>query len=267
MGSGMSRDTVWEGVDGVRFLTNEAHLHVLNGGPYMAIGKTLMMKIVDEGVIITDDLFMHVPTWVLLHDVPLSVWSVSGLSKLASKVGIPMYTDKVTKDRSRMNYARCLVEVNVGQPPVMEFGVTMSGGRKYVQKVSYEHYSDYCCDCKKFGHNIFKFPNAKTGTVIPPPKPSTVARPKPKGNAHASIPGTPSSVPLGRKNGVLTGPGETSSLQGDKGDESMLEAHGLVIVDCAKASVPLPKGKGPVSILKGTGKANAHVAQVFFSFS
>ncbi|GAA0165650.1 hypothetical protein LIER_40029 [Lithospermum erythrorhizon] len=61
--------------------------------------------LVDAGVILGDDLFTSVPTWVLFPDVLLSVWSESGLSKIASKVGIPMYTDKVTKDRTKMSYA------------------------------------------------------------------------------------------------------------------------------------------------------------------
>lgn len=128
---------------------------VFQGGPYTTYGKTLMLKLVDDGVMLTDDLFMKIPTWVQLHDVPPSVWSASGLSKLSSKVGVPLYTDKVTRDRSKMNFARCLIEVDVDKPPVIEFGVKMTGNRRYVQKVAYEHYPDFCCECKSFGHNFF----------------------------------------------------------------------------------------------------------------
>ncbi|GAA0156242.1 hypothetical protein LIER_13777 [Lithospermum erythrorhizon] len=154
-----------------RFMSDEDRFKVFNGGPYLAFGKTLMLRLVDAGVIIGDDLFTSVPTWVLFHDVPLSVWSESGLSKIASKVGIPMYTDKFTKERTKMSYARCLVDVDVSKPPVMEFGVKLSGGRRYTQKVTYECYPDYCCDCKKFGHNIFKCPK-KTKVVETPVVPS-----------------------------------------------------------------------------------------------
>ncbi|GAA0141968.1 hypothetical protein LIER_35485 [Lithospermum erythrorhizon] len=55
-----------------------------------------------------------------------------------------------------MSYARCLVDVDVSKPPVLEFGVKLSGGRRYIQKVTYECNPDYCCDCKTFGHNVFK---------------------------------------------------------------------------------------------------------------
>ncbi|GAA0165340.1 hypothetical protein LIER_20773 [Lithospermum erythrorhizon] len=187
-------DSIVRGLDGFlvfRFLNEDDLLHVFHAGPYMAFGKKLMLKIVDEGVMLTDDLFMQVPTWVLLHEVPLSVWSESGLSKLSFKVGTLLYTDKVTKDRSKMNYARCLVEVNVSRPPVLEFGVKMSGGRRYVQKFSYEHYPEYCCECKKFGHNLFKCPKVANGGADPaatalashaPPPQARVSGPSPKTN-------------------------------------------------------------------------------------
>ncbi|GAA0175353.1 hypothetical protein LIER_28542 [Lithospermum erythrorhizon] len=63
-----------------RFATDDDRFRVFNGGPYLAYGKTLMLRLVDAGVILADDLFTSVPTWVLFHDVPLSVWSESGLS-------------------------------------------------------------------------------------------------------------------------------------------------------------------------------------------
>ncbi|GAA0158258.1 hypothetical protein LIER_38608 [Lithospermum erythrorhizon] len=153
-----------------RFASDEDRFKVFNGGPYLAFGKTLMLKLVDAGVILGDDLFTSVPTWVLVHDVPLSVWSESGLSKIASKVGIPMYTDKVTKDRTKMSYARCLVDVDVSKPPVLEFGVKLSGGRRYIQKVTCECYPDYCCDCKTFGHNVFKCKKIPNDVEVVPPK-------------------------------------------------------------------------------------------------
>ncbi|GAA0169346.1 hypothetical protein LIER_23858 [Lithospermum erythrorhizon] len=142
-----------------------------------------------------------------------------------------------------MNYARCLINVDVRKPPVLEFGVKMSGGRRYIQKVSYEHYPDYCCDCKEFGHNVFKCPKKPNvdGAPVNPPK-----VPRPKANAKAKGVGS-SKAPLPKEN--ANAPIGNSPLPG---------AVGCV----AKASVPFPKGKGPVSILKGAGKANAHIAPV-----
>ncbi|GAA0183483.1 hypothetical protein LIER_42414 [Lithospermum erythrorhizon] len=44
-------------------------------------------------------------------DVPLRYWTPSGLSKIASKLGRPLYTDQFTCERSRASYARILVEI------------------------------------------------------------------------------------------------------------------------------------------------------------
>ncbi|GAA0187424.1 hypothetical protein LIER_34712 [Lithospermum erythrorhizon] len=178
-----------------RFQNEHDLLHVFHGGPYMAFGKTLMLKIVEEGVMLRNDLFMQVPTWVLLHEVPLSVWSESGLSKISSKVGTPLYMDKVTKDWSKMNYARCLIEVNVSRPPVMEFGVKMSGDRRYVQKVPYENYPDYCCVCKKFGHNYFKCPKATNGGVESAVTPLAPHVPPSKVPSNAPLPMETTNAP------------------------------------------------------------------------
>ncbi|GAA0164290.1 hypothetical protein LIER_39756 [Lithospermum erythrorhizon] len=94
-----------------------------------------------------------------------------------------------------MNYARCLIEVNVSQPPVMEFGVKMSGDRRYVQKVSYEHYPDYCCVCKKFGHNFFKCPKVTNGGVEPAVTPLAPRVPPSKLPSNAPLPMDTTNAP------------------------------------------------------------------------
>ncbi|GAA0173699.1 hypothetical protein LIER_27261 [Lithospermum erythrorhizon] len=195
--------------------------------------------------------------WVLFHDVPLSVWSESGLSKIASKVGIPMYTDKVTKERTKMSYPRCLVDVDVSKPPVLEFGVKLSDGRRYIQKVTYECYTDNCCDCKTFGHNIFKCPKkskAVKAPVVPPP----VVSPR-EPNVHP-VPVAPPMVTRSRARVKSRGvappkeplpkdcvnvPIESGSLPG------VIESMDLV-------DSPSIKGKG----LKGVGKVKTIAAQV-----
>ncbi|KAK4348245.1 hypothetical protein RND71_034584 [Anisodus tanguticus] len=139
-----------------RLVTKEDRIKVFHGGPYMTFGKTLMLKLVDKGVLLNDNLFTNIPVWVVLRDVHLSVCSASGLSKITSRVGIPLYTDKFTKERSKMNYARVLIEIDISKEPVTEFGVKLPDTRRYVQKVEYENYPDYCFNWETFGHNHLK---------------------------------------------------------------------------------------------------------------
>ncbi|GAA0185496.1 hypothetical protein LIER_32784 [Lithospermum erythrorhizon] len=249
-----------------RFKSDEDRFRVFNGGPYLAFGKTLMLRLVDAGVIIGDDLFTSVPTWVLFHDVQLSVWSETGLSKIASKVGIPMYTDKFTKERSKMSYARCLVDVDVSKPPVMEFGVKLPGGKRYTQKVTYECYPDYCCDCKKFGHNIFKCPKkvkpVETPVVLPTDVPTvdpvSTMNPVPTTNPVSGVNPKPVHYPkvFRTKTRVKTKSKAPNKVSSSKGN-NIIEKSTLPMEKESGFLVISPQNKGPGSKKMDKGKAIA----------
>ncbi|GAA0185596.1 hypothetical protein LIER_32884 [Lithospermum erythrorhizon] len=254
-----------------RFKSDEDRFRVFNGGPYLAFGKTLMLRLVDAGVILGDDLFTSVPTWVLFHDVPLSVWSESGLSKIASKVGIPMYTDKFTKERTKMSYARCLVDVDVSKPPVLQFGVKLPGGQRYTQKVTYECYPDYCCDCKTFGHNVFKCPK-KVNEAVTPVVPSPVV-PPPVIPSPVVTSSTPTTTPVPATIPVPVIPTKVNRLKTrfknrqNAQSKASLPKQGTNIVVGSSSEVNtsidkvpplLNKGKG----LRGVDKGKAIVSQL-----
>ncbi|GAA0162163.1 hypothetical protein LIER_18317 [Lithospermum erythrorhizon] len=135
-----------------RFKSLEDREKVFEGGPYMAWGKTLMLKKVEDDTMFGDDLFLDIPMWVQFHNVPLCYWNPNGLGKITSKLGRPLYSDQVTSEYSKASYARILVEVDVTKKPVFEYEVKIKGGGAFLQRVSYENYQDYCFQCKKFGH-------------------------------------------------------------------------------------------------------------------
>ncbi|GAA0186414.1 hypothetical protein LIER_33702 [Lithospermum erythrorhizon] len=101
---------------------------VYGGGPYMAWGKTLMLKKLDDGTILGDDLFLDIPVWVKFYDVPLKYWNPKALGKIASKLGRPLYSDEVTNECSKATYARILVEVDVRDKQTFEYEVKVPGG-------------------------------------------------------------------------------------------------------------------------------------------
>lgn len=57
------------------------------------------------------DHFDKVPIWIQLPNLNLDLWAPANLGKVASYVGIPVTTDAFTAARSRIDYARVLVEV------------------------------------------------------------------------------------------------------------------------------------------------------------
>ncbi|GAA0162659.1 hypothetical protein LIER_18700 [Lithospermum erythrorhizon] len=164
-----------------------------------------------------------------------------------------------------MSYARCLVDVDVSKPPVLEFGVKLSGGRRYIQKVTYECYPDYCCDCKTFGHNVFKckknskdveIPVVETPVVspqvvppmAPPVTPIPVVNPEPVISSRV----TRSKARVQARND--SPPKESSPRDSVNVSTISSAAVGSAEIICS----PSKNGKG----LKGVGKDKAIISQI-----
>ncbi|GAA0168452.1 hypothetical protein LIER_23165 [Lithospermum erythrorhizon] len=160
-----------------------------------------------------------------------------------------------------MSYARRLVDVDVSKPPVLEFGVKLPGGKRYNQKVTYECYPDYCCDCKAFGHNVFKCPKkakvVNTPDIPPPvvPTKNPIVEPVPVVNPEPVIPPrvTRSKARVKARNN--TPPKDSLPMVGNNiANGSLLEANDNVDM----ATSPSNKGMG----LKGVDKGKAIVSQI-----
>lgn len=74
------------------------------------------------------------------------------LSRIVSKVGKPLATDRLTASRKRMSYPRILVEVSADRP--LKDKVLLRGplGEEQVQEIHYEWRPWHCMVCKSFGH-------------------------------------------------------------------------------------------------------------------
>jgi len=135
-----------------KFQSDEDRLKVLNGGPYFAYGSNLMLKILPscfrfEGVDISS-----VPIWIQLPGLPLDCWNARALSKIVSKVGKPITTDKMTRTKERLSFARVLVEVDLSSEVVSDVEIRLPTGDVYHQLVISEFTPKFCCRCKSFGH-------------------------------------------------------------------------------------------------------------------
>ena len=135
-----------------KFQSDEDRIKVLNGGPYFAYGSNLMLKILPscfrfEGVDISS-----VPIWIQLPGLPLDCWNARALSKIVSKVGKPITTDKMTRTKERLSFARVLVEVDVSSEVVSNVEIRLPTGVVYHQLVISEYTPKFCRSCKSFGH-------------------------------------------------------------------------------------------------------------------
>ncbi|CAH9081430.1 unnamed protein product [Cuscuta europaea] len=94
----------------------------------------------------------------------MRLWEANEIGRIASMVGVPITTDKVTQEKTYTSFARVLIEIDASKPPVLQFPIVPPSGKEYLQRVIYETYPSYCCQCKKFGHHYF------TCNVLNPPK-------------------------------------------------------------------------------------------------
>lgn len=51
-----------------------------------------------------------------MGEIPVGYWSTQELSKLASVIGKPLYTDLFITEMDRIFYARVLVETDIAHP-------------------------------------------------------------------------------------------------------------------------------------------------------
>ncbi|XP_026415955.1 uncharacterized protein LOC113311331 isoform X1 [Papaver somniferum] len=93
-----------------------------------------------------------IPVWVLIYNVPLHLWNNIGLSPIASFVGKPLMMDDCTINKTRLSYARVLVEISFESQFPGFIPLWIDG--KYVMNlpVEYQWKPQKCMVCHSFGH-------------------------------------------------------------------------------------------------------------------
>jgi len=93
------------------------------------------------------------PVWVQLHALDIKNWGTDSLSKIGSILGIPLKTDKFTKDRQVIRYARLLVEMQIDGPFPEYIEFFNEDGILIRQQVTYEWIPTKCAHCAMLGHS------------------------------------------------------------------------------------------------------------------
>ncbi|XP_022857248.1 uncharacterized protein LOC111378308 [Olea europaea var. sylvestris] len=136
-----------------KFETDLERLSVLHGGPYFVYGRPLMLKVMPRYFDFDDKDVSTMPVWINLSGLPLEFWNTNALSKIVSKVGKPISTDKVMASRGRLSYARALIEVGASIELVRVEKIRLPNGILREQEIIFEHEPKFCGSCKVFGHS------------------------------------------------------------------------------------------------------------------
>jgi len=138
----------------VRFNKLEDQLEVINKGVYYFAQKPLVVKPWNPEMEINTEEINSLPIWVQLPGLDLKYWGNVSLSKIGSYLGIPLKTDKYTRDKSMLQYARILIDIPLegSFPEYVDFA--NDKGVLVRPKVVYEWKPVKCKYCHMFGHEM-----------------------------------------------------------------------------------------------------------------
>ncbi|KAM3319723.1 hypothetical protein P3S67_006923 [Capsicum chacoense] len=125
---------------------------VMQSGPYTYRNRLVILRNWEIDFEFNPECLNKLFLWIKFHSLPLGYWSAEALSKLASVVGKPMYTDKYTAAMERISYARVLVETDISHPLPNRVEISTPSGIIH-QNLTYDSVPKFCVDCNLFGHN------------------------------------------------------------------------------------------------------------------
>ena len=121
-------------------------------GVYFFDNKPFIVKPWNENMDLNTEELVSLPIWVRFPDHDVKYWGSDSLSKLGSMLGIPIKTDKFTRDKAFLRYARLLIEMKLQDncPAYIDF--VNENNVVVRQQVEYEWKPSKCTFCKMFGH-------------------------------------------------------------------------------------------------------------------
>jgi len=129
---------VRKGVFLVRFCNLFDKMTVVQGGVYFFDKKSFIVKAWNEDLSLDTNSLQSLPIWVQFLELDIKYWGLQSLSKLGSMLGIPIKTDKFTKEKTALQYARLLVEMKITGPFPLHIDFINDKDEVIRQEVRYE---------------------------------------------------------------------------------------------------------------------------------
>ena len=80
-------------------------------GVFYFDNKPLLVKPWNQEMDIKTETITSLPIWVSLPALDINFWGMASLSKLGSILGIPIKTNEHTREKTRLSYARLLIDI------------------------------------------------------------------------------------------------------------------------------------------------------------
>lgn len=94
------------------------------------------------------------PTWAVLKNVPPQLYSLDGISVIASGIGEPLHTENSRLEPFHFGDTKVKVEIKLEALPPLAVIVRDTQGYSVRVNVEYTRLPPKCCNCGKFGHML-----------------------------------------------------------------------------------------------------------------
>ncbi|KAL1553896.1 hypothetical protein AAHA92_14516 [Salvia divinorum] len=122
--------------------------------PFEVFGTPLVLQLMPPNFDPDMGPEVNVSVWLRLVDLPLDLWNLMTVSKIASYIKTPLTTDFKTLRRETMDGPRIQVIMNTAQWPRDAINILLPSGDYLDQKIEYEFMPKYCPSCKVFSHLV-----------------------------------------------------------------------------------------------------------------
>ncbi|KAL0292351.1 UNVERIFIED_CONTAM: hypothetical protein Sradi_6992300 [Sesamum radiatum] len=146
---------------------------IIEEGPWLFQGQPVVLQQWEQGMSLRRQKHTKVPVWIRLRHLPMEFWTEDGLSAVASGVGTPLYTDKITKNCSRLDFARVCVMLDFQSKlpkHLVVLSPVVSEDKQIPIKIDieYEWLPLRCTQCCSLGHTAPNCPDTKVKKMGPP---------------------------------------------------------------------------------------------------
>ncbi|XP_060201887.1 uncharacterized protein LOC132630314 [Lycium barbarum] len=132
----------------IRFDSEEGKNEAVQAGVYHFDNKPFIVKAWSPDMEFTREELQSVPIWIKLPGLDFKYWSPRGLSKIGSLIRKPLMVDKQTERKVRLNFARLLVEVKIGEELPDEVLFRNEKRTVVTQRVTYDWRPSICTHCQ-----------------------------------------------------------------------------------------------------------------------
>ncbi|KAL0927369.1 hypothetical protein M5K25_001533 [Dendrobium thyrsiflorum] len=135
----------------LKFTSSEDYDMALSGGVWFFLGKPFVVQKWVPNFKPKREEFSSIPIWLKILDLPLPCWTPEGISRIASKIGVPLTVDNLTAEKTRLTYARVCVQVTkeCTYPESIQISIL---GEPFTLNIQYEWRPTPCEHCASIVH-------------------------------------------------------------------------------------------------------------------